>query len=158
MLHSNVGLESVFQVWYSSAWSSNVLPSFRKCCTLALERWEASESSEASRNEVKVTAYLRHWASAEPIGVRELRHKFFTHLERYNSNAFSNTSSTLRTNDRVAILQYLLTGERVNCCTTTLLCQRIVRPRGLPHQLVQRLNPAPPIKKARQKTIQDRRQ
>ena len=67
MLHSNVGLESVFQVWYSSAWSSNVLPSFRKCCTLALERWEASESSEASRNEVKVTAYLRHWASAEPL-------------------------------------------------------------------------------------------
>uniref|UniRef100_A0A0G4I8I8 Uncharacterized protein n=1 Tax=Chromera velia CCMP2878 TaxID=1169474 RepID=A0A0G4I8I8_9ALVE len=124
MLRSDCPLSHVLQVWYSSSWSRVALESFRQGCRSVLAEMQKESSGDGGRaatlslrpsgkcqDHPVVSAYLKHWVAVDPPTVETARQLWFANTERQNQKAFGDVCSLVRQQDRLAVLQYLLTGE-----------------------------------------------
>ncbi|KAL3666466.1 hypothetical protein V7S43_008714 [Phytophthora oleae] len=100
---SSVAISSVMEIWLSSTWSDTTLADFKECVNAVL----MNEHQENS----KVMAYLRHWASAEPVSAATAHCTFWENLAKRNKIALGSLCSFRREIDRLDLTEYMLSGE-----------------------------------------------
>ncbi|KAL7544104.1 hypothetical protein ACHAXR_013582 [Thalassiosira sp. AJA248-18] len=128
LANPSIRLQNILQSWYSTVWSRHTLADFRECVKLVLEKGEKKIASHRNNEEghdwykignfsaenvsnAKVSSYLSHWLSCEPVSFKEARRLWLDNTVKQNIKLFNSISSCKRSKDRLALAHYFLTGE-----------------------------------------------
>jgi hypothetical protein len=95
----NAHLTSILQVWFSSCWSKQTLSDFRDAVRFVL-------SKDSLDSEVR--KILEHWIKVEPLSISKAREAWFKSIDLA---IFVPVSNAVRLSDRLAFMNYFLTGQ-----------------------------------------------
>ncbi|KAG5177594.1 hypothetical protein JKP88DRAFT_332187 [Tribonema minus] len=124
MLLRQAPVESIMQVWYSSAWSRQALASFRSAVTSLVEtaldssnQKQPRHASIAALRNAHVMRFLQHWQTAA-VPLADARRQWLQGIK----NAWSLVANFKKADDRMALCAYAISGQVLPPCDTGSVC------------------------------------